>query len=252
MFQVWRWTGSLAIGGMAMVASWTHLHDLMASRGQLAIVAILGPLAIDGMAIMATGLILSSRGHASPVAKPRRDHSLASILAAKDQETLANWPGSPTLGQTPENQALANEWDKVKDMANDVATMAPGQPATTLMSEADLGQLADDLDAWERGIDLAIGQAGQEMATAAEALANGQWPTDMATGQHAPIGVAKEMATVATPPVVANVSDEARELILECLAKGDAGPDVDKLVATTHGVSTRTARRWRGAVAPRP
>lgn len=65
MFQVWRWVGCLAVGGMAMVVSWTHLHDLMSARGQLMVVAVLGPLAIDGMAIMATGLILSTRvrGH---------------------------------------------------------------------------------------------------------------------------------------------------------------------------------------------
>lgn len=61
MFQVWRWLGCLAVGGMAMVVSWTHLHDLMSSRGQLYVVSVLGPLAIDGMAIMATGLILSTR-----------------------------------------------------------------------------------------------------------------------------------------------------------------------------------------------
>jgi hypothetical protein len=61
MFQVWRWTGCLAVGGMAMVVSWTHLHDLMSSRGQMSLVSVLGPLAIDGMAIMATGLILSTR-----------------------------------------------------------------------------------------------------------------------------------------------------------------------------------------------
>lgn len=63
MFQVWRWVGCLAVGGMAMVVSWTHLHDLMSARGQLVVVAVLGPLAIDGMAIMATGLILSTRVH---------------------------------------------------------------------------------------------------------------------------------------------------------------------------------------------
>lgn len=61
LFQVWRWVGCLAVGGMAMVVSWTHLHDLMATRGQLVAVSILGPLAIDGMAVMATGLILSTR-----------------------------------------------------------------------------------------------------------------------------------------------------------------------------------------------
>jgi hypothetical protein len=42
--------------------SWVHLHDLLDSRGQILPVATGGPLAIDGMAIMATGLLLSTRG----------------------------------------------------------------------------------------------------------------------------------------------------------------------------------------------
>jgi hypothetical protein len=62
--QVLRWAGCIAIGGMAMRVSWVHLNDLMASRGQKADVAILGPLAIDALAIMATALILAGRrGH---------------------------------------------------------------------------------------------------------------------------------------------------------------------------------------------
>lgn len=69
MFQVWRWIGCLAVGGMAMIVSWTHLHDLLTNRNQLFIVSVVGPLAIDGMAIMATGLILSTRvrGHVATV-----------------------------------------------------------------------------------------------------------------------------------------------------------------------------------------
>ena len=59
--QVLRWAGTLAIGGMAMRVSWVHLNDLMASRGQKVDVAILGPLAIDALAIMATALILAGR-----------------------------------------------------------------------------------------------------------------------------------------------------------------------------------------------
>lgn len=67
--QTLRWVGTLGIGGMAMRVSWVHLNDLMASRGQKADVAILGPLAIDGLAIMATALILAGRTMAKTVAK---------------------------------------------------------------------------------------------------------------------------------------------------------------------------------------
>jgi hypothetical protein len=76
-FQTLRWFGCLAIGNLAMLVSWLHLHDLMASRGQLPLVAMAGPLAIDGMAIMATGLILSTRGRvATPDTKTTGGHGL--------------------------------------------------------------------------------------------------------------------------------------------------------------------------------
>jgi hypothetical protein len=60
-FQALRWLGCGLIGSLAMLVSWVHLHDLLATRGQLEIVSVAWPFAIDGMAIMATGLILSTR-----------------------------------------------------------------------------------------------------------------------------------------------------------------------------------------------
>lgn len=66
-FQVLRWLGCMSIGVLAMAVSWVHLHDLLLSRGQLPAVAAFWPFAIDGMAIMATGLILSTRDSAKRV-----------------------------------------------------------------------------------------------------------------------------------------------------------------------------------------
>lgn len=79
-----RWAGSLGIGFVAMYVSWHHLADLLSSRGQDGVVATLGPLAIDGLAIMATGLILSSRGHKinlDTVATVHLDNSAATFVA---------------------------------------------------------------------------------------------------------------------------------------------------------------------------
>jgi hypothetical protein len=60
-FQALRWLGCGLLGTLTMLVSWVHLHDLLATRGQLEIVSVAWPVAIDGMAIMATGLILSTR-----------------------------------------------------------------------------------------------------------------------------------------------------------------------------------------------
>lgn len=72
-FQALRWLGCGAIGALAMLVSWVHLHDLLSSRGQMAIVSVSWPFAIDGMAIMATGLILSIRVRATAPADVQAD-----------------------------------------------------------------------------------------------------------------------------------------------------------------------------------
>lgn len=146
MFQAWRWLGCLAVGGMAMVVSWTHLHDLMASRGQLDIVAILGPLAIDGMAIMATGLILSTRtrGHAdtATMSKPVSGHEV-------DMDTIRDrWTSD-----------MSNP-SRVQDITPAVAMATePGQPWPEDMS---------DLMSWTDGHDRAVSQAAEDMVSEIE------------------------------------------------------------------------------------
>lgn len=67
--QILRWAGCGAVTVVAMRVSWVHLHALMVSRQQEADVAILGPLAIDFLAIMATALILAGRGVDKPVGR---------------------------------------------------------------------------------------------------------------------------------------------------------------------------------------
>lgn len=91
--QAIRWAGSLGIGFVAMYSSWHHLSDLLASRGQDGTVATLGPLAIDGLAIMATGLILSSRGHKiEDTVTVAMDNSMATFAPyVSTPDTLPSW-----------------------------------------------------------------------------------------------------------------------------------------------------------------
>lgn len=69
-YQAMRWIGSIGIGFLAMRVSWIHLNELLASRGQTADVATLGPLAIDCLAVMGTALILSGRRNVGNVPAP--------------------------------------------------------------------------------------------------------------------------------------------------------------------------------------
>lgn len=90
--QLLRWLGCAGVTAVAMRVSWVHLNDLMLSRGQTADVAILAPLAIDFLAIMATALILAGRGRA-PIElelEPRRT-LVDSMSDAELEQTLERW-----------------------------------------------------------------------------------------------------------------------------------------------------------------
>lgn len=117
--QTVRWAGSLGIGFVSMYVSWHHLADLLASRGQDSVVAWLGPLAIDGLAIMATGLILSSRGHKIDVLAP-------------DDFAPATQPVAPEW--TAEDQAMLDAFERDMDGLDTMgrALDIPVSPAPSL------------------------------------------------------------------------------------------------------------------------
>lgn len=105
--QVIRWTGTLTIGGIAMLVSWTHGHDFLSTRGQSPAVSIAGPLSIDLLAIMATALILS--GRAVPVVVPPRPLTAGDVLKAQDQQRLSTWMSEVTAPVEPEEPAKVME-----------------------------------------------------------------------------------------------------------------------------------------------
>lgn len=124
--QAVRWLGSLGIGFVAMYVSWHHLADLLSSRGQDSVVSWLGPLAIDGLAIMATGLILSSRGHKLDVVVTEADHLYI------PEAPIATQPMSPEW--TDEDAAMLVQWEKDMDrLENEAyAPVVPVSPAPAL------------------------------------------------------------------------------------------------------------------------
>lgn len=116
--QAVRWLGSLGIGFVAMYVSWHHLADLLSSRGQDSVVSVLGPLAIDGLAIMATGLILSSRGHGfEPVITVTEVDHLSIPEAPITQPMDPEW--------TAEDQAMLDAFERDMNEAEDSAPVSP-------------------------------------------------------------------------------------------------------------------------------
>jgi hypothetical protein len=61
--RVWwllRWAGMLPVAFVAALVSYRHLSGLLAFYGEESIVCVLGPLAVDGLMVMATGAILAT------------------------------------------------------------------------------------------------------------------------------------------------------------------------------------------------
>jgi hypothetical protein len=251
--QAVRWGGTITVGTLAMVVSWLHLSELLAARGQTALVAILWPLAIDGLAIMAMAKLLAMRGQVDSGHAAATPALVAKLLAKRGhgQSTVAS-VAKPAYVATEEDVAiseaiLANPMDYVanSDVANwaddghghegedcpdaatpallDVATVATGQPATMATSPLDT---PTDWDAELAALDRAIDGAGHALAE--RVIEPG----------------------VAAAPVVTGVPAEARDLLAAWDPAVLSGPEVDALLAEHFGKTARTARRWRSMVRP--
>jgi hypothetical protein len=64
--RIWwsvRWTGLVPVALVAALVSYRHLSGLLAHYGEEDLVVWLGPLAVDGLMVMATGALLATGGH---------------------------------------------------------------------------------------------------------------------------------------------------------------------------------------------
>lgn len=207
-----RYVTMTVVGTLATVVSWLHINELLTARGQLPLVAILWPMAIDGLAIMAMAKILVMRGHVATMAK-----SLA----------MATQQAGPVL------DTMATELPEVGHALD--AFLAKYDVAT---SEQELARaMATDWDAelakWDRGVDLAIRHSGQDLAKEAEEY------VAMTTGHPLP---------KRPVPVGQGVPVEAAELLRAWDGTTLTGREVDELLAAHFDKATRTARRWRSMV----
>lgn len=94
-----RWTATAVVGTLATVVSWLHINELLTARGQLTLVAVLWPIAIDGLAIMAMAKILVVRMSAGqdtpvqplpvPVSSPPAPTRVVRVLAPTEMDSAA-------------------------------------------------------------------------------------------------------------------------------------------------------------------
>lgn len=179
--QVLRWAGTLSIGAVAMRVSWTHLHDLMADRGQSGDVSTLGPLAIDFLAIMATALILAGRGQVEPVQVVHED--TADEILAKRLDEVARLDAStrvvlPELSHQPLTVLPPSDegrtWlDSLQDSTLDTSTTAaypisPAPMSNVVKLDSVPNTARDMIQTWlDAPVDTrpAAGQADEMVAT---------------------------------------------------------------------------------------
>lgn len=249
MFQVWRWVGCLAVGGMAMVVSWTHLHDLMSARGQLVVVAVLGPLAIDGMAIMATGLILSTRvrGHVATDVGDKIGAVMDTVATGQHYASgghvrtgQTDNPSTDTYVRGPDPSVSADKpAGTVPDVGTDIRT---GRDRWADLLEPDVDTVTVPMST-PVPADMASlnGMATWAEWTPADDRAVADLSADVDT-------LPKRTRTPAGRSYPAEFADYVQAWDQDVLPR----PDFVWLTAGHFSVSTRTARRWLAAVLNEP
>jgi uncharacterized protein DUF2637 len=71
--RIWhlvRWAGLLPVAVVAALVSYRHMSGLLAHYGEEDLVVWLGPLAVDGLMVMATGALLATAHHTTTTTKP--------------------------------------------------------------------------------------------------------------------------------------------------------------------------------------
>jgi len=94
----WRWwllrvVGLVPVASIAAVVSYRHLSALLRFYGEDPLTATLGPLAVDGLMVMAAGALLSGRNHR------HEQQALATIAAQGSASRLDTAPGLPHTNQ---------------------------------------------------------------------------------------------------------------------------------------------------------
>lgn len=266
MFQAWRWIGCLAVGGMAMVVSWTHLHDLMASRGQLYVVSVLGPLAIDGMAIMATGLILSTRvrrGQVRMVTLAPDAGTVMTKVAGPIADIAPPWMSADMSGHTADTRGrwemtadTVRPWPRPDTLDGRAPMSADTEPVrghgrwSDLVATPDTDAMTGQTDVtdWADGHDRAIRDLGQELASEAERYVSATW--DMSSAERT--AVTPSLPRRTRTPSGASAPDEFVAMAEAWDGQEPKRADMVKQAATQFGVSRRTVSRWLNAVTGAP
>jgi hypothetical protein len=108
-----RWAGLLPTAGVAAFVSYRHLSGLLAQYGEEPIVYYLGPLAVDGLMIMAAGALMAgNRAARQPAATPAQPNAAPQPTIIRPVEPapavpVAPAPSTPAIPARPANPVPA-------------------------------------------------------------------------------------------------------------------------------------------------
>ena len=131
-WQLLRWLGLAPVGAVAALVSYRHLSGLLAFYGEEPLVCVLGPLAVDGLMIMATAAILATGQHTRTTAST---HSSSAATTAPTRTTA-----TPSTTETPSTTAPSSTTATPSTTAKPRKTATPRKttkPRTTASSHAD-------------------------------------------------------------------------------------------------------------------
>jgi hypothetical protein len=134
-WQLLRWAGMVPVGLVAALVSYRHLSGLLAFYGEEPLVGVLGPLAVDGLMVMATGALLAlSQHHTSsttPISALRTDQPQPVPVPAGPGLAPSADP-TPTSPSTPDTPAPSPVVDPIP--APDSVPATPDVPTPAVVA----------------------------------------------------------------------------------------------------------------------
>jgi hypothetical protein len=124
-----RYLGLLPVAAVAAVVSYRHMSGLLTWYGEDTITALFGPLAVDGLMVMATGALIATSSHNTPDPDPGIDQPKQATDDVTDVATpghvlvpLTMWPGAVPLPLPNHSDIDDDEPTDATDDVTDVAT----------------------------------------------------------------------------------------------------------------------------------
>ncbi|MFC3381563.1 helix-turn-helix domain-containing protein [Couchioplanes azureus] len=139
-WDVLRFGGLVPVAGVAAFVSYRHLSGLLAFYGEGGSTAIFGPLAVDGLMVMATGALLATaHGTTTLAAAPVASTAPAAAEPSTAKSSVAAPPDAkpapaPTVKKTPVKRVTPRPASAVK-VAKAAAKM-PGAPVAQIAAKA--------------------------------------------------------------------------------------------------------------------